>query len=75
MRPFVEPVEGDPPFLALDAITGDADAYLRPKSDAESLAVLQFTSGSTSEPKGVMLPHQGHLQQPRWCMEGRSDNP
>ncbi len=55
---FVERVEGDPPFLALDAITGDADGYLRPKSDAESLAVLQFTSGSTSEPKGVMLPHR-----------------
>ena len=29
------------------------------------LAVLQFTSGSTSEPKGVMLPEPRDLRQPR----------
>lgn len=59
---FVEPVEGDPPFVGLDVLFGDdgpteAD-YRRPDSDPDSLAVLQFTSGSTSEPKGVMLPHR-----------------
>lgn len=58
---FVEPIEGDPPFISLDELTtdrglGESD-YKRPKSDPDSLAVLQFTSGSTSEPKGVMLPH------------------
>jgi len=26
--------------------------------DPDALGVLQFTSGSTSEPKGVMLPHR-----------------
>lgn len=55
---FVERTEGDPPFLALDDLVGDPSAYKRPKSDEDSLAVLQFTSGSTSEPKGVMLPHR-----------------
>lgn len=55
---FVEPVAGDPPFLSLDALAGDVASYKRPASDEDSLAVLQFTSGSTSEPKGVMLPHR-----------------
>ncbi|MCP4434369.1 MAG: AMP-binding protein [Actinomycetia bacterium] len=58
---FVEPQDGDPPFLSLDELVGSGPGqgdYDRPKSDPDSLAVLQFTSGSTSEPKGVMLPHR-----------------
>ncbi|UDY35758.1 fatty acyl-AMP ligase [Dermatobacter hominis] len=59
---FVEPVPGDPPFIGLDSLfEGDgptAADYVRPADDPSALAVLQFTSGSTSEPKGVMLPHE-----------------
>ncbi len=59
---FVEPIEGDPPFIGLDdlfeAAGPTASDYVRPADDPSSLAVLQFTSGSTSEPKGVMLPHE-----------------
>ena len=59
---FIERVDGDPPFVTLDELfadqgLGDSD-YARPTSDPDALAVLQFTSGSTSEPKGVMLPHR-----------------
>ncbi|MBK5287279.1 MAG: AMP-binding protein [Acidimicrobiia bacterium] len=32
--------------------------YREPTIDPDSLAILQFTSGSTSDPKGVMLPHR-----------------
>ena len=35
-----------------------ADAWERPADDLDRLAILQFTSGSTSDPKGVMLPHR-----------------
>ncbi len=41
--------------LALDA---RAAAFSMPSVAPDSLAILQFTSGSTADPKGVMLPHQ-----------------
>ena len=37
---------------------GAGRAWDRPPDDPERLAILQFTSGSTAEPKGVMLPHR-----------------
>jgi fatty-acyl-CoA synthase len=56
LAPFVEPVPGDPPFATLQQLgTGHFD---EPSIDPDSLAVLQFTSGSTALPKGVMLPHR-----------------
>jgi fatty-acyl-CoA synthase len=33
-----------------------ADQWVRPADDPERLVILQYTSGSTSEPKGVMIP-------------------
>ncbi|MCU1449257.1 MAG: putative fatty-acid--CoA ligase [Acidimicrobiales bacterium] len=55
---FIEPEAGDPPAVHLDALVGRADAYERPKDDPGALAVLQFTSGATGDPKGVMLPQR-----------------
>jgi fatty-acyl-CoA synthase len=42
----------------LDALAGDAARFHAPTVDPDSLAILQFTSGSTADPKGVMLPHR-----------------
>lgn len=36
---------------------GDAGAWVQPPLSPDSLAFLQYTSGSTSEPKGVMVSH------------------
>jgi fatty-acyl-CoA synthase len=59
---FVEPRPGDAPMVGLDQVTGlmggQASAYEEPKINEDDLAVLQFTSGSTADPKGVMLPHR-----------------
>ncbi len=63
---FLEPQflgRGDPPVVQLDQLDADArrgapTGYDRPADDPDALAILQFTSGSTAEPKGVMLPHR-----------------
>ncbi|CAN5460170.1 fatty acyl-AMP ligase [soil metagenome] len=52
----------DPPVEAMAAVMpGGAgvpspDRWVRPDIDEERLVILQYTSGSTSEPKGVMIP-------------------
>ncbi len=58
---FVVSQPGDPEQVGLDdlweASRGQASAWVRPPDDPDALAIIQFTSGSTSEPKGVTLPH------------------
>ncbi|MSO78262.1 MAG: fatty acyl-AMP ligase [Acidimicrobiia bacterium] len=58
LEPFLATQPGDPPVVRLPELRGSSAAWERPVVDAESLAVLQFTSGSTDDPKGVMLPHR-----------------
>lgn len=60
LAPFVEPQPGDPPMVGLDELMGLAlgDSFTRPADDLDRLAILQFTSGSTADPKGVALPHR-----------------
>ena len=55
---FIEPLPGDPPLVLFGEVGGGAADFERPKIDPGDLAVLQFTSGSTADPKGVMLPHR-----------------
>jgi acyl-CoA synthetase (AMP-forming)/AMP-acid ligase II len=45
-------------WIATDAVDSRAaDAWRTPNVDASALAFLQYTSGSTSTPKGVMVSH------------------
>ena len=63
LAPFIEPVPGDPPMVLLDDVAAEAgrlggERCDRPADDADAIAVLQFTSGSTAEPKGVVLSNR-----------------
>jgi fatty-acyl-CoA synthase len=54
---FVTPEPGDPPMIGMDDLAGgDPGAWVRPPEAPDRLVILQFTSGSTADPKGVMLP-------------------
>ena len=62
LAPFYEAMPGDPPIIPLASVMPgarglpSADAVEVPEPDSERLVILQYTSGSTSEPKGVMIP-------------------
>lgn len=54
---FVTPEPGDPPMVCFADLDGDHE-LVAPPIDPDANAILQFTSGSTSDPKGVVLPHR-----------------
>ncbi len=59
---FLDPRPGDPPVALLGDLLGASESrYDRPADDPSSLAVIQFTSGSTAAPKGVMLRQEAVL--------------
>ena len=61
LAPFLAVEDGDPAVYLLDDLADSSEApddFIRPDYHPDDLFVLQFTSGSTSEPKGVQLPNR-----------------
>jgi acyl-CoA synthetase (AMP-forming)/AMP-acid ligase II/acyl carrier protein len=58
-------------WLATDALPAiEVQAWCRPRLRPDDLAFLQYTSGSTSEPKGVMVSHANLLHNLETIRQG-----
>lgn len=54
-------VDGRLQWGLLDGADSDADAWVMPRVNAGTTAVVQYTSGTTGAPKGVVLTHGNYL--------------
>lgn len=58
------------PWLLLDDADSDPAAWCEPPLQPDSPAVLQFTSGSTGQPRGVVVTHANVLANQRLIEQG-----
>ncbi len=65
----------DVTFLPPPSPSGTGSPLTLPAVDPGSLAIVQFTSGSTSQPKGVMLPHRTAMAGLRACVVSGAFSP
>uniref|UniRef100_UPI00124E708A non-ribosomal peptide synthetase n=1 Tax=Gemmobacter serpentinus TaxID=2652247 RepID=UPI00124E708A len=65
MAAFAGPLAELP--MLTDAAAEDAAQWQRPATRAEDLLFLQYTSGSTGDPKGVMVSHANALDNLARC--------
>ncbi|MFL0277662.1 fatty acyl-AMP ligase [Mycobacterium sp. SMC-19] len=65
-------------WLAMDEVSDDGSAWERQNIGADSLAMIQYTSGSTGVPKGCVLTHRNYLSNlevMRWALNPADDAP
>jgi acyl-CoA synthetase (AMP-forming)/AMP-acid ligase II len=73
LRPLLADLTGTiPAILPEETATGDPGAWRDPGIRPTSVAFLQYTSGSTSSPRGVVLTHKNLLANQRaieWSLD------
>jgi len=75
LEPFLALEAGDPPVVRLDELRGRSGAWERPPDDPDALGIIQFTSGSTDDPKGVMLTQRCLVNNIDAIVEGAALGP
>jgi acyl-CoA synthetase (AMP-forming)/AMP-acid ligase II/acyl carrier protein len=66
---WLEQRSGALPVLCTNTIQDDADHWQPPEINPDTLAFLQYTSGSTGNPKGVMVTHGNLMSNQRMIRE------
>jgi acyl-CoA synthetase (AMP-forming)/AMP-acid ligase II len=62
-------------FLATDELAGELEEQWRePATTGDTMAMIQYTSGSTSAPKGVMVSHRNLLSNQRMIQQAFRQN-
>lgn len=65
------PAKQRPRIIAVDAIPDEVEStWVRPEDDIDSVAYLQYTSGSTRTPAGVEITHRGVLTNAAQMADG-----
>ncbi len=65
---LVEYLGNDIDVLATDTLPNLSELWVKPSWKREDLAVLQYTSGSTGAPRGVMVSH-GNILHNAWYID------
>jgi amino acid adenylation domain-containing protein len=55
-----------------ESISEESEANLANEASPHNLAYVLYTSGSTGQPKGVMIQHQGLINYLSWCVAAYS---